>query len=336
MLKCIRGSVILKYVEFKNGLESGDCFPVYLFEGEDAFFRERGFLLLKNRYLLEPELNLTVLNPDCTVDKLISSLSGYPFMSEKRITVIREFYPKQEFMSSGLKDYLDNPFEYGILVILNEKPCETLKKYSSVCVVDCNKADVTLLIRWIKAECINNGVNIDGETAKTLAEYCLLDMSRIENETKKLCAYVGQGGEISINTLDEMVARDNEYKIYEMTDYIAKKKFDLALSVIKDMLSKGETPQRILTAVYNYFRRLLHSAISDLEIEELAKCLDIKPFAVKKAREQAQKFKKKALKSAVDELTEVDYKIKSGLADADERMWLTVFKILTDNYEVKV
>ena len=61
-----------------------------------------------------------------------------------------------------------------------------------------------------------------------------------------------------------MVARDTEYKVYEMTDYIAKRKFDMALTVIKDMMSKGETAQRILTAVYNYYRRLLHCAISNI------------------------------------------------------------------------
>ena len=41
----------MKYAEFKNGLESGDVFSVYLFEGEDAFFRERGLSLLKNKFV---------------------------------------------------------------------------------------------------------------------------------------------------------------------------------------------------------------------------------------------------------------------------------------------
>ena len=320
----------MKYVEFKNGLENGQTFSAYLFEGEDAFFRERGLNLLKSKFVSNPELNFTVLEPDCENDELISSLSAYPFMSEKRLVVIREYYPKQDALKKGLTKYMESPADFSVLAIINEKPCEPLKKISGINFVDCNRADASVLVRWIKAECSNNGVNIQAETAKQIADYCLSDMTRIENETKKLCSYIGSGGEITAQAVDLMVARDTEYKVYEMTDYIAKKKFDLALTVIKDMMGKGETPQRILTAVYNYYRRLLHSAISDMEVTELAQVFGIKEFAAKKTKEQASLFKKRALKSAVDALTDADFKIKSGLIDADEVTWITIFKIMTD------
>ena len=320
----------MKYGEFKNGLENGQTFSVYLFEGEDTFFRERGLNLLKNKFVDNPELNFTALASDCDNEEMISSLSAYPFMSAKRLVVVREFYPKQEFIKKGLGDYLENPSDFTLFVVINERPCETLKKFPSVCVVDCNRADASLLVRWIKAECASSNVSIEAETAKVIVDYCLSDMTRIENETKKLCAFVGENGSITKDDVDVMVSRDAEYKIYEMTDYIAKRKFDLALSVIKDMLSKGETSQRILTAIYNYFRRLFHSAISDLNTAELAKVFGVKDFAIKKTKEQASMFKKRNLKSAVDALTDADFKIKSGLADADERMWLTIFKIMTD------
>ncbi len=330
MLKCIRGNVVLKYTEFKVGLENGQSFPVYLFEGEDAFFRERGFSLLKNKFVTELDLNLTVLDSACTKEQLLSSLNGYPFMSEKRMTVLREFYPKQEFFKGGLKEYFENPSPFSVLVVLNEKPCEQLKKQAGITVVDCSKQDASILTKWVKGECQRNGVIIDGETAKTLCEYCLCDMTRIETETKKLCDYSGNGGTITMETVSSMVARDAEYKVYEMTDYIAKGKVDLALAVITDMMSKGEPPQKILTSVYNYYRRLLHAAISDLPLDQLATALGVKEFAARKTKEQASKFKKKALKQAVDMLCDSDYKIKSGFADANERMWLTVFTIMAE------
>lgn len=321
----------MKYTEFKNDLENGKTFSVYVFEGEDAYFRERGLFLLKNKFVSEPSLNYVSFNSDVSLGELLTSLDGFPFMSEKRLTVVREFYPKADFIKSGLGAFLDNPAPTSIFVVLNEKPCEPLKKYSSVCVVDCAKQDVALLVRWIKAECGKAGVSIDGETAKLLAEYCSLDMTRIETETNKLISYAGTNGIIDKSVVDSMVARDTEYKIYELTDYIAKKKFDLALSVIKDMLSKGETMQRIIVAVYNYYRRLLLSAISDKSVSELATAFGVKEFAARKTKEQSALFKKKALKSAVDALTDADYKIKSGLNDADEMAWITIFKIMTDN-----
>lgn len=318
----------MKYVEFKNGVENGQTFSVYLFEGEDIFFREKGFSLLKSRFVSEPGLNLASFGADVELSELIASLNGYPFMSQKRMTVIREFYPKQDVFKSGLKEYLENPSDCSLFVILNEKPHEAFKKFDSVCVVECGKADWSLLVKWIKAECGRAGVSIDGETAKLLAEYCSLDMTRIDNETSKLISFVGSGGVIDVDVLDNMVTKDTEYKVYEMTDYVAKRKFDKALTVIKDMMAKGETSQRIITAVYYYFRKLLHVAISDKTNAELAKLLGMQEFAVRKTKEQAVKFKKKALKNAVDWLTDLDYKIKNGLFDADDGMYVSVFKIM--------
>ena len=69
----------MKYTEFKNELENGKTFSIYLFEGEDAFFRERGFELLKNKFVSEIELNLTTLASDCSYEEFLSSVGSYPF-----------------------------------------------------------------------------------------------------------------------------------------------------------------------------------------------------------------------------------------------------------------
>ncbi len=320
----------MKYIEFKNELENDKEYPVYLFEGEDAFFRESGVALLKNKFVAQPELNFVNLDIEFDIGQLIASLEGYPFMSKKRMTLVREFYPKQERFNEGLKNYLENPFNESLLVIVNEKSSDNFKKFSNVCVVDCSKVDISLLIRWIKGKCKSFNVEIDGETAKSLSEFCLCDMTRIKTETEKLISYVGDGGTITLKDIEQMVSKDLEYKIYELTDYIAKKNFEEALAVIKDMISKGEQSTRLLSYIYNYFRKLLHVAISDMRIEEMAKSFAVKEYAIKKMKEQSEMFKKRSLKNAVDTLCDADYKIKSGLADAEDYSYLTIFKIMTE------
>lgn len=321
----------MKYAEFKNGLENGDFYPIYIIEGEDAFFREKAVNLLKNKFVSEPAVNFASFDGDFELNTLLSSLLAYPFLSEKRMTLVREFYPKADFFKGGIKEFIDNPPETSALVIVNEKSSELQKRLKDFCYVECCKADVSLLVKWIKGQCTASNVGIEQETAKTLAEFCQFDMTRIENETHKLIAFAGNGGKITDLDVKENVSMSVEYKIYELTDFIGKKRFDKALSVIKDMMSKGETSQRILVSVYNYFRRLLLVAITDGTNMELAQLLGVKEFAVKKTREQSEMFKKRSLKSAVDALSDADYKIKSGLIDANEQMWITVFKIMTEN-----
>ena len=55
------------YTEFKNQMEGGATFSVYLFEGEDVFFRERGLKLLINKFVENPELNLVTLDADASI-----------------------------------------------------------------------------------------------------------------------------------------------------------------------------------------------------------------------------------------------------------------------------
>lgn len=330
MLKCIRGNLDLKYIEFKNGVENGQVFPIYLLEGEDAFIRERALNMLKNKYLSEPELNLVNFDGEkLQANELISSLGAYPFMSEKRFSVVREYYPKAQEVAKNLKPYFDNPSNQSILVIINEKPCDALKKAQGVTIVDCAKMDKFAIAKYVKHKCALSGVEIDMQTASTLAEYCKCDMTRVEGECEKLICYSLQKKTITLDDIELLTVKDVEFKIYEMTGFLAKKNFDMALTVIQDMLDKGETLQRILISVYNAFRKLLHVAISDKTNEELSKIFGSSETAVKILRTQAESFKKKSLKQAVDMLSDTDYLIKSGVAEAEDKIWHNIFAVMT-------
>lgn len=319
----------MKFTELKNSLNSGEEYPIYLFEGEDAYFRERGKDAVIQKFVSAPELNLAFFDGTSDISAIVASLDAFPFMSKKRVTVVSEFYPDKKALSV-LSGYLDSPQSDVVLVIVNEKPCETLKKFSSITVVDCKKADQSVIVRWIKATCLNAEVSIDAQTAAMVADYCLLDMTRINNETQKLIDYAGKGGTVSASDVDLLVTRDAEYKIYEMTNFVAQKKFNLALETINDMLSKGESFARLIVSVYNYYRRLLHVALSDASSTELAKIFGVKEYAITKTREQAKRFSKKSLKNAVDTLTDADYFFKSGKEEERSAAWLAFFKIMTE------
>lgn len=320
----------MNYVDFKNDIENGKTFSIYLFEGEDAFFRERGLSLVKKILISEPQLNCATFEGEKLNEKEVeSSLYSYPFLSLKRLTVIREYYPKANSISKGIKQFLENPMQDSVLVVVNEKPCDAIKKFNSVCLVECVKADAYKISQHVKAKCSMAGVAIDMETAKLLAEYCLRDMTRVENETEKLIAFALQKKVITKQDVESLVVQDTEYKIFHMTDSISKKDFNKALSIIFEMLEKGETLQRLLISVYNYFKRLLHVAISDKTDAQLASILGIKESAVRITRAQAKNFKKKSLKNAVDLLADTDYLIKSGKVDAEDRIWHNLFSIIT-------
>ncbi len=324
----IRKEFKLKYTEFKNDVENGKVHPAYLFLGEDSFFSVQGLNLLTDRFIDEKSLNFTQLNAeDVSVGEIISSLDALPFLSQKRMVVLREYYPKADEIKL-LVGYFENPNESSILVILNTKQSEGLKKIKDICLVECAKMDANTISRWIKGECASNDVAIDLETSRLIAEYCLCDMNRVKIEVFKLCSYAYESKQINKSDVELLISKDSDYKVYQMTDYIAKKQFDNALSVINEMLSRGEPHQRIMTSVYYYFRKLLHLAISDKTDAELARIFNGNEYGIKKARQQAKMFKIRALKSSVDYLCDADFKFKSGKSSVEDEMWLSVFKIM--------
>lgn len=317
----------MKFADFKKETESGKEYGVYLFEGEETFFFRRGVSLLKDKFLSEADLNFASFSGEDT-EGILSSLASFPFMSKKRITLVKDFYPDAKTLRE-FAGFLSSPPPDGILIVLNDKPSETLKKNLSGAVIECEKAKPFEVVKWIKAECASAGVNIDS-AADLIAEYCLCDMTRVETETEKMISYAGLNGNITESDVKEMVYKDADYEIYKMTDFIAKKAFTEAVSVVGDMLSKENAPNKLLFSIYKYFRRLLHARISDMSEEDMAKAFGVKTFAIVRIKEQAKKFSPRALKKAVDYLADADYEIKCGLAFPDEKLWLSVFKIMTE------
>ena len=192
------------------------------------------------------------------------------------------------------------------------------------------RQDGAVIVKWVQRELLANGVEISAQLALKIAEYSLFDMWKVNNETKKLVAYLGDRGVVTSEDVENVVVKDVEYKIYEMTEQVGKKNFDGALSILNEMLSNGEPAQKLLVSIYYYYRKLFHLAISDKTEGELAISFKSKEFAIVKMKKQAKTFKPKSLKQAIDILADYDFYSKSGVMSIDSALMLGVFRLLVD------
>ena len=73
----------MKFVLFKKSLEEGAA-PIYLFDGEEEYFKERGEEMLKQRFLGEPSLNYTSFQGEAlkgsALTGLVAAAESFPFM----------------------------------------------------------------------------------------------------------------------------------------------------------------------------------------------------------------------------------------------------------------
>lgn len=318
----------MKFKELKKSL-TVKVEPIYLVCGEDAFFVERSLKLICDACLKMPEMNFTRFENTIVkdnYDKLNSALYSFPFMSEKRVVLIKEFYPSPAEVAT-FKPYFDSPCESTVLVICNVSKSDQLKKLNNVTFVDCSKGDEALVNAWIKNEIKVAGLTVTDGAVRKINAYCLSDMTRINGEIAKLIAYKGEG-QIDETDVDSLCVKETDYRLYEMVEFIAAKNYDKAYAAFTDMLDLSSDGQKLFISLYYYFRRLLYVSVSNATESEIADALKVKEFAVTMAKRQARAFSAKRLKTVVDKLAELDYAFKSGKTEQNTAVWNGVYEVL--------
>ena len=139
----------MKYVDFRKFTEENGAQPIYLFEGEEVYFREKGEALLRSKFVQQPLLDAATFDGGSLKGDKIASLLGavnsFPFVSERRLVKVTEFYPTQKEFEQFLKAYFEAPAMTTILLISNSAKEKTggvaLSKAKNVTFVDCGKSD---------------------------------------------------------------------------------------------------------------------------------------------------------------------------------------------------
>ena len=292
----------LKYVDFKKFTDENGAQPIYLFEGEEAYFREKGETMLRSRYVQEPTLDFVSFDgASLKGDKLktlVDAVNCFPFISEKRVVCVTEFYPTEKDFEYYLKPLFENPSRDGILLIVNEGKGKTgtaaLAKKPNVTYVDCSRSDEETIKKWITLTCKRAGVYADGVTCGKLASYCVYDMARISKETEKLLTYCEAKGldRLKDEVVDMLVYPDSEYNIYELANALARKNYSEYMKIVADLCTRGFNETTLLSSLASYFRGLYEVSLCSGSDREIATALGIKEYAAKKNREQARKFEK--------------------------------------------
>lgn len=306
----------MKYTELKNSISEGAA-SVYLLEGVDAYFRLHGEEQIKSAFLSMPELNFSSFDGEtlkgAALSDLVAALENLPFMSEKRVVRVSEFYPAEGDFEKYLKPLFENFPPQSILIIVNQggKRGVDLKRKQIVKFVDCSHADGETVAKWAYITLKRAGFAADYAACNLIAEYCLCDMARVASEVEKIIAYAPEGV-IDSALVDELVYKDAEYRIYEMTNAVARRDFDKFCTVCDDLVKKSGDEISALNGLFAYFRNLYSIISSKDSDEELAKLLKMKEYGVKKSREQARAIGKARLEGLITCIYSAISDVKSG------------------------
>ena len=302
-------------------------------DNEDLFLKNSCINNIKNKVLTDfIDLNLNVFtNENLNADILKKTLDTFPFMSEKRLVLIKENEGyKDEKVLNVLKEYSTIVNSSTVLVIdaTENSFFEPLFNMNNITLVDCSRLDSEILKSFILKNCRENDIKIDDLAINELIEFTDGYMNNIDIELNKLINLKRDEKLITKNDVVENCTQSDEYQIFELTNSLFEKNGDRALYIVDDIIKNKKNVSSILSLIYNQIRRLFYVKISKDSSQELAKQLEIKEFAVKKLMATSQKIPAKKLKELLILCRDTDYNIKSGNLDLISGIYNLVFTIL--------
>lgn len=304
----------MKFTQLKNELNNGVA-PIYLLEGDDAYFRTKAEEQIKACCLTMPELNFTSFDGSAykgaALSDITSALAAFPFMAERRIVKVSELYPTEADYEKYLKPTFENFPETSVLIIVNSqsKKGVDLKRKKCVTYVDCGKADRETVAKWAYLTMKRAGVSSSAEACEAIADYCLCDMARVSKEVEKLIEW-GKDGLLTKEDVDSLVYKDADYRVYQMTGAVARRDYRGFTEILRDLLSKGLDENAVIASLLSYFKNLLTSVSS--ESGDVAAQLKMNDYVLGKTRQQARAIGKERLVRLIDALYGLASSLKSG------------------------
>jgi len=288
---------------------------IVIVHGEDDYLRDRAVEQIKASLNVEfAQLNYDVLR-GVTMDEVLNSAVILPFMTGTRLVVAKDYTAPvghERSEREKLSAYIKNPVYTTVLVFSVKTLSSVLEGFEFADYVSCKKLDQNEIEKWILIYCKRQGRQISPYNARLIADYCLNDMSRINTEVQKMCHFCD--GEITKEDIDLMIEKDNELKLYDLANEIANKNADKSFVIARSLIEKGTKIHVLISSVYKTFQRMFYTLVSrGMSQQEMASALGVKPFAIVKAREVAQKFSPKKLKQALEICAQADENLRQGI-----------------------
>ena len=295
--------------------------PCYLVQGEDILLYDKALELIKGAINLQlEEFNFLSFDDESfNGEVVIDACETLPMGSDKKLILLKNITKIPENFKKKLRDYLKKPVGSTRLV-----SCDFFNKFdfSISEKVSAKRLDDRSLSEIIVSELKKHGKTIIPDACQQLIESCCNYYSLIKNELDKLISC----DEIEINTkiVDSLVCKETEFTVFELTDALSKRNSEKAVS----LLSLMEKDTKTFSLVLNHFRRLFFVSISGLGDKELSEILNVKEFAIIKARELSKNFTKLQLKNIYEMLNDVDFYIKNGQMQIENALYYLIFFIL--------
>ena len=305
---------------------------VYLFTGEEKFLIDKAIRVLKDNVISPGAENVDYYLKDAsssevTLDDLQSLVGTPPFISKRRMTVIRNsgFWanraPSSAKDQEKWKSVIQSVPEFAIVLFIEEKVdkrkkalVDAVSSVGSLIEVDLQNEDV--LKTWILQRCGKYNISMGNDCISSLISRVNSSMRSIDNEMQKIilyCEYT-KTTRVTMELLDKLCVPDVHASVFQMTDAIGQRKPGRALEIFKSLIILKEPIAKIRLMLARHIRHLICAKeLNDAGM--IASRLKVQPFVARNLVSQAKGFSIEQLERIYNLCFESDQWVKNGRMD---------------------
>jgi DNA polymerase-3 subunit delta len=313
---------------------------IYVIAGKEAsLLNARCQELLEK--LLEPSQRATGLfNAEAagvSVSEVLDELRTVPFLSERRVVVVKG---ADKFISENrqlLEKYFDNPCRTGVLVLTvtnwdaRTKLAKKLTEVGRLISVTQPKA-WQLPGRLIEYTSDAHDKNLTRDAAELLIELTGENLPRLYSEIDKLATFAGSENVIQIRHIESLIGHNRIFGVFSVIDSCLAGNVARAVDRLRNMFAEDRTAQfSVVGAFAFHFRRMFNAKVlldKGFRPAEIANRLRIwgnkdSFFA------QLRKMTLKQIGENLQQLAATDYAIKTGRTKPEVAVEQLVLKLTT-------
>lgn len=299
--------------------------PVYALIGDDSFLQ----LQKLGEILAHAPKDVQRIDIDGETAQLadvLDELRSYAMFGGYKLVVVRS---ADDFISQfreQVEDYLEKPSDSATLVLrvsslpTNQRVYKLITKHGSA--EKCEPPKSAELPRWI----IDRGksrhkATLSSDAAQLLADRIGADLGRLDNELAKLA--VSKDGKIEADDVARAVSFQREQEMWDMTNSLATGNTVEALRRWRQLLQTDPSSEFRAVTWLGMWLEKAHAAaqLKKQRMDDAAICRTVKifPWEMQKPFMQTvNALGEKRIASAIDQLTDLDRRTKSGLSEPED------------------
>lgn len=251
--------------------QNATCLPIYVIYGKDRRLALEKLQAVTEQVLADADPQVCLSSYEGAVEwaDVLDDLCTLPFLSERRLVVIKDADPFVTQYRENLEKYLEKPSETGVLILLPDSfpkttrlakrigkiggliPCEPVKPHELP----------SYLIRYAKDQ---HQLTLRRDGAEALVELVGDNANILANEVDKLATYLATPGNekktIELAAIHELAGSNRQFNIFNVIDAMTTGATSLALTRLDRMLSQDRDAQYTVVGAFAWHVRRLYNA----------------------------------------------------------------------------